>query len=204
MALETMWYFTQIPDEIVNSMEEFVKNYDNHIVESRLHGNTIDERIRKSENAWVATTNWVSGFLWYYIARANRENFLYDIKFIDGESMQYTSYCMGEYYKWHCDASLNISSVTTNNDYHHLSTEDFINQNCEYIRKLSFSLQLSDIDDYEGGQLQFLSDDGKTYFAPKKKGTLIIFDSRVKHRVLKVTKGQRKSLVGWVVGPRWK
>ncbi|NBU78239.1 MAG: 2OG-Fe(II) oxygenase, partial [Sphingomonadaceae bacterium] len=28
--------------------------------------------------------------------------------------------------------------------------------------------------------------------------------SRTMHRVLKVTKGTRKSLVGWTVGKRWK
>ena len=33
---------------------------------------------------------------------------------------------------------------------------------------------------------------------------MILFDSRTKHRVLKVTKGTRRSIVGWVVGPRWK
>ena len=65
-------------------------------------------------------------------------------------------------------------------------------------------VQLSDPDDYEGGNLQLLGEDGKSYFAPRKKGTVIVFDSRTQHRVLKVTKGLRKSLVGWVVGPRWK
>lgn len=205
MALETMWYFTQIPSEIVDVAENYLKdNFDDNINESRLMGDNLDERIRNSQNAWVPTTSWLSGFLWYYISRANRENFLYDINFIDGESIQYTSYSEGEYYNWHVDASISSSIKPSSSEYHHLPAEDFINQNCEYIRKLSFSLQLSDIDDYEGGQLQFLSDSNKTYFAPKQKGTLIIFDSRVRHRVLKVTKGNRKSLVGWVLGPRWR
>ena len=44
----------------------------------------------------------------------------------------------------------------------------------------------------------------KRYFAPKQKGTLIVFDSRTKHRVRTVKTGLRKSIVGWVVGPRWK
>ena len=49
-----------------------------------------------------------------------------------------------------------------------------------------------------------MDDTGKTYFAPKQRGTIIVFDSRAQHRVLKVTKGQRKSIVSWIVGPRWK
>ena len=79
-----------------------------------------------------------------------------------------------------------------------------MNENTELVRKLSFSLQLSDPDDYEGGNVQFLDENGKSYFAPRQKGSIILFDSRTQHRVLKVTKGTRKSIVGWVVGPRWK
>jgi len=44
----------------------------------------------------------------------------------------------------------------------------------------------------------------KTFFAPKQRGTMIIFDSRTPHRVRKVKSGMRKSLVGWVVGPRFR
>ena len=50
-----------------------------------------------------------------------------------------------------------------------------------------------------------LSDENnKIYIAPRQRGAIILFDSRTKHRVLKVTKGVRKSIVGWVLGPRWK
>ena len=45
---------------------------------------------------------------------------------------------------------------------------------------------------------------GKSYIVPRKRGTIVLFDSRTQHRVLKVTKGTRKSIVGWTVGPRWK
>ncbi len=74
----------------------------------------------------------------------------------------------------------------------------------EYVRKLSFALQLSDSNEYTGGEVQFLDNGGKTYFAPKQRGTLMVFDSRTKHRVRRVRSGLRKSLVGWVVGPRWR
>ena len=58
--------------------------------------------------------------------------------------------------------------------------------------------------DYRGGEVEFINSAGERYFAPKQKGTLIVFDSRTKHRVRTVKSGLRKSLVGWVVGPRWK
>ena len=44
----------------------------------------------------------------------------------------------------------------------------------------------------------------KTFFAPKQRGTVIMFDSRTPHRVRKVKSGLRKSLVGWVCGPRFR
>ena len=83
-------------------------------------------------------------------------------------------------------------------------SQDLVTMQGEYVRKLSFSLQLSDPEDYTGGEVQFMDNGRKTYFAPKQRGTLIMFDSRTPHRVRKVKSGMRKSLVGWVVGPRWR
>ena len=56
----------------------------------------------------------------------------------------------------------------------------------------------------KGGNLQLLDEAGNSYIAPRKRGTVILIDSRTQHRVLKVTKGTRKSLVGWTVGKRWR
>ena len=69
-------------------------------------------------------------------------------------------------------------------------------------RVLAWALFLNDVD--EGGELEFLDNQDEPFFAPKQKGTIVVFDSRVKHRVREVTSGLRKSIVGWVVGPRWK
>lgn len=206
MAMTCMWYKTELPSEVVDIIKKEAKEHLSlNAGDSELQGRKIIESIRNSENSWLETTNWVSGFLWYYIARANRENFLYDLSHIDGESVQVTSYAEGQYYKWHVDAGL--ASMYKPSSMYQLEQKpekDYLAEQAEITRKLSFSLQLSDIDEYEGGQVQFMDDNSQTYFAPKSKGTLIIFDSRTRHRVLKVTKGRRLSLVGWVVGPRWR
>ena len=81
---------------------------------------------------------------------------------------------------------------------------DYLNKQTEYVRKLSFTLQLSDPDDYEGGNVELINEANENYIAPRQRGTIILFDSRTQHRVNKVTKGTRRSIVGWVVGPRWK
>jgi len=49
-----------------------------------------------------------------------------------------------------------------------------------------------------------MDESGNAYVVPRQRGCIVLFDSRTQHRVLKVTKGTRKSLVGWTVGPRWK
>ena len=206
MAATCLWYKTELPSELVDIIKKQAQDHLSlHSADSEVQGRKVIESVRNSENSWLDTTNWVAGFLWYYIARANRENFLYDIEHIDGESVQVTSYVEGQYYNWHIDAGLgNCYKPHGMYQKEQKLDQDFIAENKEVIRKLSFSLQLSDIDEYEGGQVQFMDDSSQTYFAPKTKGTLIIFDSRTRHRVLKVTKGRRLSLVGWVVGPRWR
>ena len=143
--------------------------------------------------------------MWYYIEKINRENFCYDLTDIDGSSIQYTQYGPGQFYDWHQDADIDsfYKPQLVHGSGQNMSQDQVILKG-EYVRKLSFSLQLSDPNDYTGGEVQFLDNSGKTYFAPKQRGTLIIFDSRTKHRVRKVKSGLRKSLVGWVVGPRWK
>lgn len=66
-------------------------------------------------------------------------------------------------------------------------------------RKLSFSLQLSDSNDYEGGDLEFLPiQSGSPNL--RQQGTLIVFPSYKTHRVTHITRGVRYALVGWLHG----
>ena len=206
MAYQSIWYFTNIPKKIVDILEEdLVLSHGSQMADSRLHGDALNKEKRNSQNSWIPTNHWSAGFIWHYIERANRENFLYDLRCIDGESMQFTKYSEGQFYGWHNDAGLatQYKPVSVGNRQDGLA-QDFVNESIELVRKLSFVVQLSDPEDYEGGNLQLLDESGKSYFAPRIKGTMILFDSRTQHRVLKVTKGVRRSIVGWVVGPRWK
>jgi PKHD-type hydroxylase len=211
LAYQSTWYFTDLNPKIIEIIEEdLAKNFDFQLQDSKVgegdYG-TVDKDVRNAKNAWVPTSHWIGGFIWHYIQRANRENFLYDLSNIDNESLQYTVYGEGEYYGWHNDSGLATHyrpMASGNRGSGDLIATDFINSNCEMVRKLSFSLLLSDPETYEGGNLQFLDETGRSYFAPRQRGTIILFDSRTQHRVLKVTKGVRKSIVGWTVGPRWK
>lgn len=205
MSFLTTWYHTDLPKDIVEILEKDIQKFDPEAQESKLYGDQVDTVIRDSKNAWIPTSHWIGGFIWHYIQRTNRENFLYDLTAIDGESIQYTQYGTGQFYDWHIDAGID----TAYKPQHIVSSganisEDLVTVQGEYVRKLSFALQLSGPEDYTGGEVQFMDNNRKTYFTPKQRGTLILFDSRTPHRVRKVKSGMRKSLVGWIVGPRWK
>ena len=206
MAFQSIWYYTDLPEDVVDMISQDLSvKFDSQMGDSKLMGDALNKDKRNSQNAWVPTEHWLGGFLWHYISRANRENFLYDLRCIDGESMQYTQYGPGQFYSWHNDAGLacHYKPLTVGNRVEGRA-EDFVQENTELVRKLSFVLQLSDPDDYEGGNLQLLDEAGKSYFAPRRRGTVVLFDSRTQHRVLPVKSGLRKSIVGWTVGPRWK
>lgn len=71
-------------------------------------------------------------------------------------------------------------------------------------RKLSVSLLLNEPEiDFTGGEFKFgheLNPETVNF----KKGTLILFPSFALHKVAPVIKGIRKSIVIWVLGPKWK
>jgi PKHD-type hydroxylase len=70
------------------------------------------------------------------------------------------------------------------------------------VRKLSLSLLLND--DFEGGEFHINQGNEKQpIIVPTKKGRAILFPSFMIHRVTPVTKGIRRSLVVWVLGPKF-
>lgn len=71
---------------------------------------------------------------------------------------------------------------------------NFINGFTE--RKLSFSILLNDPTEFEGGDL--ILHCVEDFIVEKQKGSIVFFTSKTLHQVTPVTKGIRKSLVGWV------
>ena len=133
---------------------------------------------------------------------------MFDIIDYDNDCLQYTVYNQGDYYNWHTDSNLGNHSVISVDK--SISSTSFTHipytiQPTNLVRKLSFSLLLSDPhSDFTGGNLRFHNGISKPWEHTTEKGSLIIFDSTLYHKVTKVKSGTRKSLVGWVLGPRWK
>jgi PKHD-type hydroxylase len=210
MAFQSVWYETELPTEVVKILEGVLEEkYDEELIKSVVEGGggTVNEKIRKAKNAWLPSTHWISGFVMHFVNLANVQNFQYDLTGIDGQSVQYTIYDKGEFYNWHCDQGIASYYKPESNQKHGFEDvllKDKLSVDAELVRKLSFSLQMSEDEDYKGGELQIMDESDGIYEVPKKKGLLVCFDSRARHRVNKVTSGRRKSLVGWVVGPRWR
>ena len=162
-----------------------------------LEGGAEVSDIRMSQVKWMEDRHLSQKFhekLATAIQHASVENnWLWE--FSHFENFQFTNYTNrphlggGDFYTWHTDSG---PTGTIHDEKHGM------------IRKLSVTIQLSDPDDYEGGNVQLLDEAGNSYIAPRKRGCIVLFDSRTQHRVLKVTKGTRRSIVGWTVGPRWK
>ena len=99
------------------------------------------------------------------------------------EPAQFTEYPKGGFYDWHMDAEVN----------------------CQYeppVRKISMTILLSNPSEFEGGDLEFMAEGNKP--PQLLQGQAIFFCSLIRHRVIKVKKGIRRSLVMWFGGPPFK
>jgi PKHD-type hydroxylase len=116
------------------------------------------------------------------VERINQESFGFDLLGF-AEPVQYTVYeAPSVGYDWHCD----MRDAPT-----------------EVQRKLSLTVQLTDEEDYEGGDLEIREGDG-VVVAPRGRGSVAAFPSWALHRVTPVTRGVRRCLVAWVGGPRFR
>ena len=149
-----------------------------------IKGKTKSETdVRDSKISWLYPTDnmdWVFRRVTDITLNLNERFFKFNLFGIN-EGFQFTNYQApsGKYGK-HVDRALNFP-----------------------VRKLSISIQLTNPEEYEGGEL-YLYDDEKGTVMDKTQGTLIMFPSFILHEVMPVTKGERNSLVTWVTGNQFK
>jgi PKHD-type hydroxylase len=138
--------------------------------------------LRKSQIMFLkpGSTDWIYNRLSEACIQVNTNRYKFEILGFQTE-LQLASYSNAGFFDWHMD----------------FGAGDISN------RKLSITVQLSDSSEYEGGDLQFMINQNIVN-APREKGTAIIFPSFALHRVTPVTKGTRKSIVGWIAGPPYK
>ena len=175
------YYFTKAftPEEIIKIREigDASPKIKGTVVSDEHKEGVSDYRI--SDISWLddnSETSWIYQKLADYAKIANREMWTFDI-WDYHDSLQYTTYYGdGGHYDWHADLGPGISN-----------------------RKLSCVLQLSDPDEYEGGDLQ-MNPGGAILTVPRELGLVCFFPSFLLHRVTPLTGGVRKSLVTWLCG----
>jgi PKHD-type hydroxylase len=152
-------------------------------------------KLRNSDICWL-NDQWIYDIIQPYLDEANKmSGWNFDVDYI--EDLQFTSYGKNQHYDWHIDQDLGVFDCPQNPNFH------------GKIRKISFSINLSDPATFDGGEFLFefphVPDSiRKECLEIKEKGSIIFFPSFVKHKVNPVTKGLRNSLVGWVVGYPYK
>ena len=59
MAYQSIWFYTDIPEDIVDIIERDVSlKFDEQMGDSRLQGDSLNKEKRNSQNAWIPTNHW--------------------------------------------------------------------------------------------------------------------------------------------------
>ena len=106
------------------------------------------------------------------VVKFSSQYFKFPIRYV--EPVQYAEYTEGMYYKPHIDCGATF----------------------ECDRDISASVFLSPRNEYEGGNLSLMYPTGWEE-ADEQQGSMVLFPSMLTHKVEKVKKGKRSSLVLW-------
>ena len=185
-------------------IDYFNSNEDGHQeagIGGQMNKGTIDKTVRKVKvlhaqpaDLWEVNPQ-IMNKLQYFCSEVNDNSFGYDINMLS--QIDILEYQPDDHYRWHNDSGDMVTDAG--------------------CRKLTFTFELSDSDDYEGGQMMigngYLNglQEGKTeeemlesLAGQKEQGTVIAFSSFLEHKVYPLTKGTRYAMVIWMNGPRWK
>ena len=202
---------TYAVEELNFDVEEIIKRSEQQIFKVANQKDADGSSFRNSKVTWIDDSSKDGALPWPELTKhifdsikiINEKNWKFDIS--ECEPLQYSIYSEGDFYNWH-------------NDQREFVYDDGL------IRKLSFTLFLNE--DYDGGDFEIaqlsgekelpkinvenvsatlLINEGGMITGPQPSaGTMIVFPSQLWHRVAPVTKGPRKSLVGWFLGKPFK
>ena len=143
----------------------------------------VDTKTRTSHISWIPFNKMPEMYktIEEIMHKTNRNHFGFEGMQLT-EFAQYTEYPEGGFYDWHIDSDVNGINEPP-------------------VRKISMTCLLSHESEFEGGGLELMSD-GK--IARPKQGQAIFFASFIRHRVVPISKGVRKSLVMWFGGTPFK
>jgi hypothetical protein len=178
----TYWFFDDAltPEsckKIIESCESQAQCEDALIGQSL--GGILDKNIRDVKKVPLPIYRGIGATMAGAALSANMQAWKFDVT--HANQCDYLKYDVEGHYKAHVDT--------------------FISPEVAECRKLTVLAFLND--DFEGGRLFLQNGHGKIY-PPQKTGTILVFPSFMLHGVEPVTKGIRRSIVTWMVGPWFK
>ena len=146
-------------------------------------GGVIDTKTRTSHISWIPFKKMIPMYksIEKIMRQTNGNHFGFEGMEMT-EVAQYTEYPEGGFYDWHVDNDVNMAHEPP-------------------VRKISMTCLLSPENEFEGGDLELMSEDK---IAKIKQGHAVFFASFIRHRVKPVIRGNRKSLVMWFGGTPFK
>ena len=151
-------------------------------IQGEVNEGQIDKKLRnvKQQGLMMNEEGWPHTRILDLMKQANEARYKFNVNgFMNYDAPMIMEYAKGCHYDWHIDVGKAVPN-----------------------RKLSFTIQLSKPEDYEGGDIEFLGTKVETD-AFRQQGTCIIFPSFLAHRITKVKSGNRVAIVGWVHGPTY-
>jgi predicted 2-oxoglutarate/Fe(II)-dependent dioxygenase YbiX len=178
----TYWAFPDALTEdackkLIDSLESQAKGEDAQIGSGE--EGVVDKKIRDVKKVMLPSYRGIGATMAGMALAANRQAWKFDVT--HSNQTDYLKYDVEGHYHAHVDTFMQPGDAET--------------------RKLTVLTFLND--DFEGGRL-FLQTSNKKIYPPQAVGTTLVFPSFVLHGVEPVTKGIRRSIVTWMVGPWFK
>jgi len=178
----TFWHFpdamtTEAAKKLIESLEAQVQGE-----EARVGSNsvgTINKQIRDVKKVQLPSYRGIGATMVGLGMAANHQAWRFDVT--HSNQTDYLKYDVEGHYHAHVDTFMKPGDIE--------------------CRKLTVLMFLND--DFEGGRL-FLQNGHNKIYPPQKPGTCIVFPSFMVHGVEPVTKGVRRSIVTWLLGPWFK
>lgn len=173
------FYFFNLKKEYLDYIKNYSRNCDYVHEEYDLPN---QESYRACDLNFIPENHKIHKIISGTFQQLNKKHFNYDL--CGTCEVQIIRYNVGGNYNWHADYGLS--------------------HNKDAVRKLSISIQLSDFDEYTGGEL-IICDHSRVYSTlGKRLGNGMIFDSKSPHKASPVKSGIRYVLVAWAHGPQFR
>lgn len=181
MSHKPVWYLREIPPELCDKAVVDFLTVPPSDANMGQNGETKNHSQRNTTVRFINPGHWFS-YILHGVAKEGNFACKWQFDISGYENIQFAEYGPEQHYDWHVDVfPLGYQGLD---------------------RKVSVICLLSDLTEFEGGELEIKL--YQNYKAPLKKGTVIAFPSILEHRVTPVISGMRRSATIWMNGPRFK